>query len=234
MANQRIRLKQFYGRAPLSYVAFFDHISHKTDAKGRRIPVALIKNIILVDPFGRFLAPTGFMDFEVVGKPYMVADHTWVTFTKQWFKLPEEVLPGDRIYFNAKIEKYRINRSDVQEKRNEIWQETLKTNDFLSKRWHDKAKNNPGINYKVSFQKLKEQRKENLENAKVLQHQIELVDYSFSHLRDVRLVTKNKATSNIKRIKYDYSQYIKTGYQYSFWLATRTQKILDKLKKGNN
>lgn len=235
MANQRVRLKQFYGRQPLSYVAVFDHISHKTDAKGRQVPTVLIKNIILVDPFGRLLAPTGFHDFEVVKKPYIVADHTWVNFTKQWFKLPMELVPGDRVYFNARIERYPINRADVTDQRQEIWDNALAENEALYKQWHAKAKNNPGINFDVSYQKMKEQKQFNLDEARQKQKNIKLVDYSFSHVRDVRLVRLNQsaAAKNIKRNKYDYAQYQKMGYRYSFWLSTRSLKMVDFLKKNS-
>ena len=89
MANQRKRLGQFYGRKPLSYVATFDHISHKMNSQGGHAPVVLIKDIVLVDPFRRFIQPTSFHDFELCKQPYVVADHTWVNFTRQWFELEQ-------------------------------------------------------------------------------------------------------------------------------------------------
>lgn len=230
MANQRKRLGQFYGRKPLSYVATFDHISHKMNSQGGQAPVVLIKDIVLVDPFRRFIQPTGFHDFELCKQPYVVADHTWVNFTKQWFTLEQEALPGDRVYFTAQVERYPINRDDVLKQRDKIWNNAKEANDQLYQQWRSRSKANPGINFSVSYKDMKAEQQENLDNAREEQRNISLVDFSFSRMRDLRLTKLNPATKNIKRIKYDYDEYERLGYKYTFWLATRSMKVAKWLK----
>ena len=234
MANQRKRLKQFYGRKALCYVATFDHVSHKRDAQDNQVPVALIKNIVLVDPFKRFIEPTGFHDFQLCQTPYVVADHTWVNFTKQWFKLDQEVLTGDRIFFTALVERYSINRDDILKERNEIWNNAKEANDQLYQQWRNRAKANPGINFSSSFANMKAEQQANFENAKEEQKNISLVDFSFSRMRDLRLIKLNPATKNIERIRYDYDQYQRLGYKYTYWLATRSMKVAKWLKAKEN
>lgn len=59
----------------------------------------------------------------------------WVKLTKEWFKLPCQLLKGDEVCFQASITKYRISRQDVLNKRNEIWNDALKKNELIYKRW---------------------------------------------------------------------------------------------------
>ena len=77
---------------------------------------------------------------------------------------------------------------------------------------------------------MKAEQQENLDNAREEQRNISLVDFSFSRMRDLRLTKLNPATKNIKRIKYDYDEYERLGYKYTFWLATRSMKVAKWLK----
>ena len=46
------------------------------------------------------------------------------------------------------------------------------------------------------------------------------------HKFKTKFKIKTPATKNIKRIKYDYDEYERLGYKYTFWLSTRSTKVI--------
>ena len=118
--------------------------------------------------------------------------------------------------------------------RDKIWNNAKEANAQLYQRWRSRSKANPGINFSASYKDMKAEQQENLDNAREEQRNISLVDFSFSRMKDLRLTKINPATKNIKRIKYDYDEYERLGYKYTFWLATRSMKVAKWLKAQEN
>lgn len=165
MNRQRFRLGEYYGQQPKYYHATFDHISHKINSQKKKIPVILLTDIFLVNDKGEKIRLAKKNDFKDKKGRHIIADHLWVKLTKEWLKLPCQLLKGDEVYFQAGITKYRISRQDVLNKRNKIWNDALKKNEQIYKRWSKYTDTHKRKNLQLSLEKMKDKQRENLINA---------------------------------------------------------------------
>lgn len=130
MSNQRVRLKENAGVVK-SYAATFSFIAIKKDTD---VPVVLLKDIYEIDKNGRKVRLNKNKDIESHNK-LVAADHTWVTLTNQFFNIPQELLVGDQISFQAIAKEYKIVRDDVLKQRDDIYYEGMEKSDTLFKKW---------------------------------------------------------------------------------------------------
>lgn len=99
--KQRFRLGELYQKGPNYYHAIFDHLTHKINSKGKKIPTILLKDIYLVDENDKKIPLRKNNDFIDAKGRHIVADHVWVKFTKPWFDLPFELLQGDENHLSG-------------------------------------------------------------------------------------------------------------------------------------
>lgn len=224
MTKQRFRLGEQYGKSPRYYHATFTYLTHKVNSQKKKIAVILLKDVYLVDSQDKKKRLDSTNDFIDKKGRHIVADHLWVKLTKPWLKLSQELIAGDEIYFKANVKKYRINRSDVLEKREQIWQEAQRKNDLIYRRWSKYTDTHKRKNFDLSLAKMKAKQKTNIEQAKKDQQKLELVDYSLDHVSDIHVARLVKPKYHFQRTKYDYQQYRRQGYTYSAWLAVRSIK----------
>src|SRR5699024_6556192 len=103
MSNQRVILADYYGYKAQFYHATFDHLSHSKDDTAEKKPVALLKNIYLVDANDKRKSNIRQDTYIDESGRAIIADHCWVSLNEEWFKLPFELLQGDEIYFLADV-----------------------------------------------------------------------------------------------------------------------------------
>ena len=223
MANrQRFRLGEKYGQGPAYYHATFHHLTHKVNQQHKKVPMILLKDIYLVDRNDKKIRLSNKNDFVDKTGRHIVADHCWVKLTKPWFDLKQELLFGDQIYFEAEVEKYKITRDDVLEKREQIWKAAKAENQRIYQRWAKYTDTHHRKNFDLSLKKMKQKQAQNIKKAKVDQQKLELVDYSLNRIKKIKI---SKIVSNLtycdKEIP-NYEQYKKWGYRYSSWLAARS------------
>lgn len=217
--KQRFRLGDYYHKGANYYHATFDHLTHKVNAQGKKIPTILLTDVYLVDKDDKKIALRKSNDFIDKKGRHIVADHLWVKLTKPWFELPQELIKGDEIYFSAEIEQYRITRLDVIKKRDKIWNDAQKKSDQIYKSWSKYTDTHKRKNFQLSLEKMKQKQRKLLEQAKKDQEKLELVDYTLNRIKNIKVARWVKPKRGFKREKYDYDQYKRQGYKYSAWLA---------------
>lgn len=223
MSIQRVILADFYQQPPKYYHATFDHLSHTKAVYGKTIPVALLKNIYLVDSKDNRLANVRedtYIDQD--GNP-IIADHCWVQLNQAWFKLPRELLQGDEIYFKAEVEQYNITRDDLAKKRKLIWEKAKQLNDGIYSAWQGSKHMYHGVQYQSAYEQMRSHIQSNNEMARLQQQNIPMVDYTLTDLSDIQVIKYLNHTE--RRIKYNYKQYLKQHLKYSGWLVARSMSF---------
>lgn len=228
MARQRFRLKELFQKEPQYYHATFDHITHKINAQKKKIPVVLLTDVYLVNDLDKKIRLVNSNDFKDKKGRHIVADHLWVKLTKPWFSLPTQLVPGDEIFFQASVEQYRIVRSDLLKKRDDIWQQAVKERDQVYKRWAKYTETHKRKNFQLSLDKMKAKQTAILKQAKQEQSQIELVDYSLNKLSKIKIAKLVNVPQDFERGNYNYNWYKRQGYKYSAWLAAHSMELLKK------
>lgn len=228
MSKQRFRLAEYFGKPAQFYHATFDHITHKINRQHQKIPVILLTNVYLVDSQDKKIRLANKNDFIDAKGKHIIADHLWVKLTKPWLELPQELLQGDEIYFQANVEQYKITRADTIMKRNQIWDAMIKKNKRIETSWNYYTKHHYRKNFMTSLRKMRAKQQENITEAKKLQMQIKLVDYSLNHICKIHVVLLRKVKKNFQRETYNYVRFKNQGYKYSAWLAARTMDYIEK------
>lgn len=221
-SKQRFRLAEYYQQGPKYYHATFDHLTHKINQQGKKIPTALLKDVYLVDKYDKKIALRKANDFIDKKGRHIIADHLWVKFTKPWFDLPTELVKGDEIYFAAEVEQYKINRLDVLHKRDQIWLNAEKRSKQIYQRWSKYTETHKRKNFQLSLTKMKQKQREIIKKAKRDQKKQKLVDYTLNRIKNIKIAKISKTKSNFDRTQYNYSQFKRQGYKYSAWLAYRS------------
>lgn len=224
MSKQRFRLKELYQKGPNFYHATFDHITHKINQQHKKIPVILLRDLYLVDENDKKIALRKSNDFIDAKGRHIASDHVWIKLTKPWFDLGE-LIQGDEVFFSAEVDQYRINRDDVLNKREIIWQNAVRKNDQIYHRWQKYTDTHRRKNFQLSLNKMKQKQKNNLAKAKEEQEKLALVDYSLKSIKKPKLVKKTDL--DYEREKYSYDFYKKQGYKYSAWIAARSINYIE-------
>ncbi|MCT7696382.1 hypothetical protein [Lactobacillus crispatus] len=225
--RQRFRLAEYFGKPAQYYHATFDHITHKVNQQHKKIPVILLTDVYLVDCHDKKIRLANRDDFVDSNGRHIVADHLWVKLTKPWLELPQELLQGDEVYFQANVEQYHIVRADTINKRNQIWHAMLQKNKRIEQSWNYYTKHHYRRNFKQSLQKMRAKQQRNIDEAKQLQLRIKLVDYSLNRISKLHIASLKKAKYNFQRETYNYSRFKRQGYKYSAWLAARSMNYLE-------
>lgn len=226
MSNQRVILADFYGYDPQFYHATFDHLSHTKDEDDQKKPVALLKNIYLVNAKDERQSNSRQDTYiDELGRS-IIADHCWISLNLEWFNLPFELLQGDEIFFMADVDQYPIARSDLIQKRKEIWQQAKQLNSSLYSAWQDSKHNYHGAQYNAMYEQMQAHVQSNNDMARQQAESIPMVDYTLINLRSIR-VTKYK-DRKAKRLKYNSKQFKKLGYRYTSFLAGRSFRYLQR------
>lgn len=227
-AYQRSILKDYYGDPPMYFHATFDHIAHKKTKSGEKLPVTLLLDLYLVDSDDNRIEIKRDSPFKDENGNSLLADHVWVDFLYPWFKLPHELFYGDEIKFKAEVEEYPIARQNLLEERNKIWEQIKIQNDEIHANWQASKRQYHGQQYKAAYENMRAAIRENNNQGKIMQKQIQLVDYSLTNLSDIQIV--KYSDPYVKRIKYKYSNYKRQGYKYSGLLAARSMHYIEKLQ----
>lgn len=217
LSNSRIVLSDFIGYPKQYYHATFCHLTHKHD--GSRHPVALLKNIYLVDENDERLesaASTNYLDEDNNG---LIADHLWMDFSKNWFVIPQELLSGDEIFFKAAVEKYKIARKDILRRRDLIWKEVKQENTGIFNAWQGVKHNLKGAQYQARYEQMRAHIQSNNEMARLRQQSIPLVDYTLTD-PEFKIIYYDNESEN--RVKYDLKQFQNQRCKYTSWLAARS------------
>lgn len=224
MSKQRFRLADYYQNGSNYYHATFEKLTHKTNAQHKKIPVALLTDVYLVDENDKKVRLSKKNDFVDRKGRHIIADHIWVKFTKPWFEVPNELIKGDEIFFSAEVEQYKINRPDVLKQRDRIWNDAKKKADQIYKRWSKYTDEHKRKNFQLSLEKMKQKQHDTLEQAKEDQKKLELVDYGLNKIKKINISKLVKPRHHFERGQYNYEQYKRQGYKYSAWLAARSIK----------
>lgn len=225
--RQRFRLAEYFGKSAQYYHATFDHITHKINRQSQKIPVILLTDVYLVDSQDKKIRLTNKDDFLDSKGRHIIADHLWVKLTKPWLELPQELLQGDEVYFRANVEQYNIVRTDTIAKRNQIWDAMVKKNKQIEQSWSYYTKHHYRKNFTQSLQKMRAKQKKNIDEAKILQAQVKLVDYSLNRISRLHITSFKKAKYGFQREVYNYYYFKKQGYKYSAWLAARSMNYIE-------
>lgn len=220
MSKQRFRLGELDDQ-PHYFHATFKELTHKTTRNGKKA-VILLTDIYLVDESDHKIRLAKSNDFIDSKGRHIVADHCWVTLTKPWF-IGTELLSGDEVFFKANVTKYKINRDDVLEKRDQIWQDAEKKSEKIYQRWSKYTDMHRRKNFNLSLQKMKDKQRKIMELAKKQQNELELVDYTLNRISQVKLVKEKPVRKGWFREDWSYDQY-KTDDRYSGYLAARSIK----------
>lgn len=113
-------------------------------------------------------------------------------------------------------------------KRNQIWDAMIKKNKRIETSWNYYTKHHYRKNFMTSLRKMRAKQQENITEAKKLQMQIKLVDYSLNHICKIHVVLLRKVKKNFQRETYNYVRFKNQGYKYSAWLAARTMDYIEK------
>lgn len=222
MNRQRFRLADYYQKGSKHYHATFDRLTHKTNAQHKKIPVALLTDVYLVDENDKKVRLSNKKDFIDKKGRHILADHLWVKFTKPWFEIPTELIKGDEVFFSAEVEQYKINRQDVLKERDKIWDEAKKKSEQIYLRWSKYTDTHRRKNFELSLNKMKQKQRDLMEQAKKEQEALELVDYSLNKIKNINVSKLIKPGHQFEREQYNYEQYKRQGYKYSAWLAARS------------
>ena len=76
---------------------------HIRPTQHKKIPVALLTDVYLVDENDKKVRLSKKNDFVDRKGRHIIADHIWVKFTKPWFEVPNELIKGDEIFFSAEV-----------------------------------------------------------------------------------------------------------------------------------
>ena len=228
-SKQRFRLGEYYGKPAQRYHATFNYIVHKT-SNGRKVPMILLTDLYLVDQNGKKIRLANDNDFIDKKGRHIVADHTWVKFTKPWYNLPCELVKGDEIEFDAKVEQYKIVRMDFLKQRDQIWQDAKKKADVIYKRWSKYTDTHRRKNFQLSLDKMKAKQKDILDQAKKDQAKLQLVDYGLNYIKHIKLVKKVTPKKGFERDTYNYQQYRNLGYNYTKYLAAHSMNYAGRQK----
>ena len=242
LRRSRFRLKQYQqeqDKEPLYFHAVFNYITHK-DSHGRKTPVILLTDIYPVTKAGKKIRMADDSDFKDSKNRHIAADHCWVKLTKNWFNISYndlkhiELFKGDEIWFNARIEEYKITRKDTLAERNAIFKTAQKKCDQIYQRWQHYTDTHYRKNFQLSLNQMKKKQQKIMEQAKADQQKIKLVDYSFNYIKQIkilRLISDIKSDKVSKkgyiRQRYDWNQYQKQGYKYTAYLAARSMSYTD-------
>ena len=224
MNRQRFRLADYYQNGSQYYHATFDRLTHKTNAQHKKIPVALLTDVYLVDENDKKVRLSNKKDFIDKKGRHILADHIWVKFTKPWFEVSTELIKGDEVFFSAEVEQYKINRQDILKERDKIWKDAKKKSEQIYQRWSKYTDTHKRKNFQLSLKKMKQKQHDLLEQAKKDQTELELVDYGLNKIKNISVSKMVKPRQHFQRDEYHYSQYKKQGYKYSAWLAARSIK----------
>lgn len=124
MAIQRTRLAKYLNQKQ-RFRATFSEIRHDKENK----PEILLLDLYPIYQDGRKI-PLRSKPIIVNSRGEQIAsDHVWTGLTASFLKMPKEVLYGDVIDFTACVTAYAINRDDVLQKRNLMWQEGKKASE---------------------------------------------------------------------------------------------------------
>ena len=230
-SKQRFRLGEYYGKPAMRYHATFNYIAHKT-SYGKKVPMILLTDLYLVDQNGKKIRLANSNDFIDKKGRHIVADHAWVKFTKPWYDLPCELIKGDEVEFDAKVEQYKIVRKSVLDQRDHIWNEAKKKADAIYKRWSKYTDTHRRKNFQLSLDKMKAKQKAILDKAKKDQEKLQLVDYGLNYIKNIKLVKKTTPKDKFERDKYNYKQYRLYHYSYTSWLAARSMDYAGVDKNG--
>lgn len=222
MNKQRFRLAEYYQKEAKYYHATFDHLTHKVNQQGKKIPTILLTDVYLVDKQDNKIALRKSNDFIDKKGRHVVADHLWVKLTKPWFELSTELIKGDEIFFSAEVEQYKINREDVLLKRNQIWANAEKEAKQIYQRWSKYTDTHKRKNFQLSLNKMKQKQQNIIEKAKKDQERLKLVDYTLNRIKNIKIAKLSKPKKGFERQKYCYDRYKRQGYKYSAWLAYRS------------
>ena len=77
-SHSRVILKDFYGQPAQFYHATFDHLTHHKDARGRRVPTVLLKNIYSVDSNDSRIFNSRQDTYKDSKGNSIIADHCWM------------------------------------------------------------------------------------------------------------------------------------------------------------
>lgn len=230
-SKQRFRLGEYYGKPAMRYHATFNYIAHKT-SHGKKVPMVLLTDLYLVDQNGKKIRLANSNDFIDKKGRHIVADHAWVKLTKPWYDLPCELIKGDEVEFDAKVEQYKIVRKSVLDQRDQIWKEAKKKADTIYKRWSKYTDTHHRKNFQLSLDKMKAKQKAILDKAKKDQEKLQLVDYGLNYIKSINLVKKTTPKHGFERDKYNYKQYRLYRYSYTSWLAARSMDYAGVDKNG--
>lgn len=231
MSKQRFRLAEYYQEGSKFYHATFDHLTHKVNQQGKKIPTILLKNVYLVNSQDKKIALRKANDFVDEKGRHIVADHLWVKLTKPWFDLPVELVKGDEIYFSAEVKPYKINRTDILRKREQIWSDAKKMSNKIYQRWAKYTDSHKRKNFQLSLTKMKQKQREIMNKAKKEQKNLKLVDYSLTRIKNIKVVALVKTKDSFIRKHYCYTRYKQQGYKYTAWVAYRSIEYASKTKK---
>lgn len=223
--NSRVILADYYGYPAQHYHATFDHLTHKRDAHGNKVPVALLTDLYLVDSNDNRLENVRQDTYISADGQSIIADHVWVEFNKTWFNTPHELLQGDQVFFKADVEQYKISRADVVSKRQAIWKDAQAMNDQVYSAWQGSKHNLHGTQYQSAYEQMRAHIQSNNEMARIKQQSIPLVDYSLTNVQNLKVI--KYLNKSVLRTKYSYYQYSKQGYKYSAWLAARSMAFVN-------
>ena len=126
MAIQRTRLAKYLNQKQ-RFRATFSEIRHDKENK----PEILLLDLYPIYQDGRKI-PLRSKPIIVNSRGEQIAsDHVWTGLTASFLKMPKEVLYGDVIDFTACVTAYAINRDDVLQKRDLMWQEGKKASEEI-------------------------------------------------------------------------------------------------------
>lgn len=226
MSNQRVILADYYGYKAQFYHATFDHLSHSKDDTVEKKPVALLKNIYLVDANDKRKSNIRQDTYIDESGRAIIADHCWVPVNEEWFKLPFELLQGDEIYFLADVDQYPITRSDLIQKRKEIWQQAKQLNNSLYSAWQGSKHNYHGAQYSSMYEQMRAHMQSNNDMARQQTENIPMVDYTLTNLKSIKVA--HYKDRKAKRLRYNVNQFLKSGYRYTGFLAGRSFRYIQR------
>ena len=225
MSNQRVILADYYGYKSQFYHATFDHLSHSKDDTAEKKPVVLLKNIYLVDANDKRKSNIRQDTYIDESGRAIIADHCWVPLNKEWFKLPFELLQGDEIFL-ADVDQYPITRSDLIQKRKEIWQQAKQLNNSLYSAWQGSKHNYHGAHYISMYEQMRAHMQSNNDMARQQADNIPMVDYTLINLKSIRVALYKDRKA--KRLRYNAKQFLKSGYRYTSFLAGRSFRYMQR------
>lgn len=223
MNRQRFRLANEYKQPARYYHATFWRISFSKTGQ----PLILLRNLYFVDKRDHKIPMRSKNDFVDKQGRHLVADHVWIKLTKPWLKIGAELMPGDEVFFKARVVPYKITRSDTLDKRTEIYNEACHKCQELTREWKIQTALYYVDNFDKKLAKFRKRRQKILDNMKKQQQKVPIVDYSLDYIAQIKVAKYRKLYYGYKREVYNAEKF--KDHKYLNWLVWHTSQYANNL-----